>query len=89
MGRKNTTLPRGLSRVDHTSSGVHLWRVQSPDGSYIYFGDVKFGSKEAALHAALACLARADFIAMLEGEELLKRNRHIRKLLTRLEARSR
>ena len=156
MGRKNTTLPRGLSRVDHTSSGVHLWRVQNPDGSYIYFGDVKFGSKDAALHAALiqlettpiigvrsvkfktnttgvigvspvrqkgklvvykavagsmhskplfklfsildygeniafrlACFARADFIAKLEGKELLKRNRHIRNLLADLEQRTR
>ena len=64
MGRKNTTLPRGLSRVDHAASDVHLWRVQNPDGTFIYFGDAKFGSKNAALRAALIQLKATPIIGV-------------------------
>ena len=64
MGRKNDSLPRGLSRVDHTASDVHLWRVQNPDGSFIYFGDSKHGSKEAALQAALIQLEATPIIGI-------------------------
>ena len=151
MGRKNDSLPRGLSRVDHPKSDVHVWRVQKSDGTFLYFGDAKFGGKDGALRAALeqlknlpiigvkssksatnttgtigvcpvrykgeivafkaisgsgkgqkvhvfslcnygeniayrlAVLARMDFIRMAEEQELAKRNRQIKEMLTRLE----
>jgi len=37
----------------------------------------------------LACFARAEFVGKMEDEEFVKRNRHIKKLLARLEERIR
>ena len=68
MGRKNATLPRGLSRVDHPSSAVHLWRVQNHDGSFTYFGDAKYGGKDSALRAALEELRTLPIIGIKKSK---------------------
>lgn len=64
MGRRNTLLPRGLSRVDHNASNVHLWRVQNEDGSFLYFGDASHGGKEQALEVALKALLKLPVIGI-------------------------
>jgi len=64
MGRKKLDYPRGLSRVDHENSNVHLWRVQKPDASFIYFGDAKYGGCDEALRAALLQLEKTPLIGV-------------------------
>jgi len=64
MSRRSEKYPRGLSRVDHEKSSVHLWRVQHPDASFIYFGDAKYGGPDEALRAALLRLEKTPLIGV-------------------------
>jgi len=70
MGRRATSLPRGLSRVDHEVSNVHLWRVQKPDGAFIYFGDAKYGGRIEALRAALLQLVSLPIIGIQSSKSI-------------------
>lgn len=74
---------RGISRIDQPSTRTHGWFVRAsfarrPDGSYAprhrkFFGDLSYGGKRRALHAA------QEYLAIVARQQRKRKARAVRR----------